>query len=83
MKEFDNSRQNGDGGRKRKSEICSLDTKGKRLKTNYRNIASLSPEKMSAVELCVALEESEVDIEDIRGLLVYRLKRAIRDEMEK
>ena len=46
-------------------------------------MASLSPENMSAVELCVALQEREVDIEDIKNLLVYRLKKVIRDEMEK
>ena len=43
----------------------------------------MSPEKMSADELCLVLQEKAIDIEDIRGLLVKRLKNVIRDELEK
>ena len=78
------SQENGDGGRKRKGII--LDENRKRLKTgggkHIKSIASLSPEKMSADELCLVLQEKRIDIEDIRAMLVYRFKKAIREELE-
>ena len=76
MKGCVNSQDNVDGGQKRKGKNSSLDENRKRLKTGgkpVKSIASSFPEKMSADELCLVLQERRIDIEDIRAMLVYRI----------
>ena len=76
--------RNQDHGQKRTKKISSMDKSRKILKTNLKtkDLELLFPEKMSAEEICFALQERGVDIEDVRCLLVYRLKKFMRENKE-
>ena len=85
MASFHNLQENIDYGRKRKILNNNFEENRKRFKMNYNNsdnILTLSPEKMSASEICFVLQERGSDIEDIRCLLVFRLKKIIGEEKE-
>ena len=58
---------NGDVGPKRKSENSRSGGKRKRVKTN---VPLLTPEEMSAGEICFVLQKRGIDFEDIRRQLV-------------
>ena len=70
---------NGDVGPKRKSENSRSGGKRKRVKTN---VPLLTPEEMSAGEICFVLQKRGIDFEDIRRQLVNRLKKVIKGEQD-
>ena len=72
--------QNGEAIGKRKMNNCNLDERRKKFKLD---IDQLLPEKMPAIKLCLALQERGVDIEDVRDLLIYKLRKFHREELDK
>ena len=85
MTGFDDVHENLDFGRKRKILNNDFEENRKRFKMNNNadNILTLSPEMMSASEICFVLQERGSDIEDIRCQVVFRLKKIIQEEIEK